>query len=470
MKTITTMGNSTSSTDDTEAERKSRRAVLWLSTWAFTVLFAVWVMFGFLAIPIRKELQLTEMQMGWLVSIAVLSGAVLRLSFGIWTDRVGGRRLMTWLLIASALPCAAVSYAHTYAQLCIGALCFGIAGNSFTVGVSWCSAWFPQRLQGSALGVFGAGNVGASVTKLLGPVLIGAITVPLLGGVIPAGWRFIPLLYSILLLATAGAVWFLAPRDDKRPGRGRPMVEMLRPLKELRVWRFSLYYVVVFGAYVALSVWLPKYYVDVYGLPLKTAAGFTALFIFPASLLRPLGGVLSDRYGARRTLYWVFGMMMLACLLLAVPRGYLSDLLFAPLGLVGTGTAPLNQFAFTVLLVVVGINMGIGKAAVYKYVPQYYPQDVGAVGGLVGMLGALGGFFLPPLFAYARGGFGAPQAVFAVLLVVVVVSFAWLHVTVRRLTAQPPETGGMSAKTSPELIVVESSANASLRATRNEAT
>src|SRR5690606_354448 len=110
--------------------------------------------------------------------------------------------------------------------------------------------------------------------------------------------------------------------EDRKPAQGRPMRDLLRPIRSIRVWRFSLYYVAVFGAYVGLAAWLPKYYVDVYGLPLDRAALLTALFIFPASLLRPLGGWLSDRFGARRVMYWVFGTMFVALLLLAAPSGH----------------------------------------------------------------------------------------------------------------------------------------------------
>jgi NNP family nitrate/nitrite transporter-like MFS transporter len=192
-------------------------------------------------------------------------------------------------------------------------------------------------------------------------------------------------------------------------------MEMLRPLKYVRVWRFSLYYVVVFGAYVALSVWLPKYYVDVYHMNLQTAALLTVLFIFPASLLRPVGGYLSDKYGARRVMYWVFGTMLGSTLLLSFGLG---------------------PWWFTVLIVIVGVGMGIGKAAVYKYIPDYYPKDVGAVGGLVGMLGALGGFFLPLMFAAIYARTGIPQTTFLVLFLLVAISFGWLHLTVLSLVKQ----------------------------------
>lgn len=416
---------------DEDATPKQRSTILTLSTLAFTLMFAVWLMFGVLGIPIRKEFQLSDVQFGWLTAIAILNGSIWRLSFGLWTDRVGGRRLLTLLVAVTAIPCFLVAAAQSFTQLMVCAFLAGIAGNAFSIGIAWNSAWFERRHQGFALGVFGAGNVGASITKLIGPTLITLVPAAgLLGGVIPGGWRFVPFLYGVSCLAMAAALWFLSPKHDHKPGAGRPIRELLAPLREVRVWRFSLYYVVVFGAYVALSVWLPKYYMDVFGLPLAQAALLTTLFIFPASLLRPLGGWLSDRVGARRIMYWVFGTMVAALALLSAPNGHI--VLYVPESMAAGGELSIMRFVmnpwlFTVLIVVVGCAMGIGKAAVYKYIPEYFPHDVGAVGGLVGLLGALGGFFLPPLFAYAYEFTGVPQTTFAVLLVVTGASLLWLH-------------------------------------------
>jgi NNP family nitrate/nitrite transporter-like MFS transporter len=198
------------------------------------------------------------------------------------------------------------------------------------------------------------------------------------------------------------------------------MLEMLAPLKHIRVWRFSLYYVIVFGAYVALSGWLPKFYIDVYGMSLPQAALLTATFIFPASLLRPLGGYLSDLYGPRIVTYAVFVSMVLALVFLAIPLG----------------EAAMPVWLFGTLMFIVGCGMGIGKASVYKYIPNYFPKDVGAVGGMVGLLGALGGFFLPPLFGFLGRSTGVPQMAFLALLAMTVLSLAWLHVIVMKLRAE----------------------------------
>ena len=403
-----------------------RLRVMWISTIAFTVMFNVWLMLGVLGIPIRNAMQLTDSQFEWLIATAILSGSLLRLHFGIWADRYGGRNVMIFLLLLSAIPTYLFSLAQSYEALLICTLFYGLAGNSFSVGISWNSAWFPPQQKGTALGVFGAGNVGASGTKLLVVLVPSILTlVPAAGyagGAIPGGWRFIPAVYAVLLVLMALATWWWSPVPDRMPGKGRPMKDMLAPLQYLRVWRLSLYYIVVFGAYVALSGWLPKYYIDTYGMTLRTAALLTASFIFPASLLRPLGGYLSDLYGPRVVTYAVFVAMTLSLVVLSIPNGEYFGTWFQ-----------LTPWAFASLMFVVGCGMGIGKASVYKYIPNYFPNDVGAVGGLVGLLGALGGFFLPPMFGALGRWTAVPQTAFLALLALTVGSLAWLHLVVMKL-------------------------------------
>jgi MFS transporter, NNP family, nitrate/nitrite transporter len=405
-----------------------RQRVLWLSTIAFTLLFNVWLMLGVLGIPIRKDLGLSDVQLEWMIAAAILSGAIFRLNFGIGADAYGGRIVMGLTLVGSAIAAYLFSQAATYGQLLGGAILFGLAGNSFASGVAWNSAWFPDKQKGTALGIFGAGNVGAAGTKLLIILVPGVLTIVpaagYLGGVIPGGWRFIPAMYAALLLLAAVAVFWLSPRPDRMPGRGRTLLARLAPLGHVRVWRFGLYYVVVFGAYVALSAWLPKFYIDAYKLSLPTAALISATFILPASLLRPLGGYMADQWGPRGVTYAVFIVMTATLCLLSIPYH-------------------LNIWTFASLMFILGCGMGIGKASVFKYIPDYFPNDVGAVGGVVAMLGALGGFFLPPAFGALGRWTGVPQMAFVALLLLTVWCLLWLHVAVRSLKngARQPASG-----------------------------
>lgn len=391
------------------------KRVLTVSTLVFTLFFAVWVMFAIVGLPMKKELKLSESEFALLVAIPILMGSLLRIPVGMLTDKLGGRVMMIALLLVTSVPTYLVSRIETYNQALLLALFVGLAGVSFAIGIAWVSAWYPAEYQGFALGVFGTGNVGASITKLLAPTLVTLVGAGgLLGGLIAGGWRFVPAAYAILLVLTAVAVYFLVPRQDKRPAQGRSLIEMSRPLKIVRVWRFGFYYITVFGAYVGLSLWLPHYYVDVYGLSLRDAGFMTALFIFPASLLRPLGGYLSDTRGARQITMISFAIIAAASAALCLS---------------------MEMWPFTALVVVIGVAMGIGKASVYTYIPQYFPKDVGAVGGLVGAVGGLGGFFLPLMFAWAKVQSDRPESTFYVMLGLSLLSMLFLSIAVARIRA-----------------------------------
>lgn len=427
-----------------DADQSARRRVLIFSTTAFTLMFAVWLQFGILAIPIQEEFGLSDTQFYWLTALPVLNGSIWRLATGIWADRFGGRVVMLTIMLLVAIPTFLLSRVESVTALFVLAFLIGFAGNAFSTGIAWNSAWYPREHQGFALGVFGAGNVGASATKFIGPAVISATAgTAYFGGLIAGGWRLVPVIYTVLIVVVALALFVFTPHRDRKPAGSRKFVTELEPLKQIRVWRFSLYYVAVFGAYVALSSALPKYYEKQYGVELWQAALLTALFIFPASLLRPLGGAMSDRFGARRVMYWTFTLMGVSSGVLMMPNGHITVQVLeakSPTGVVEVLPWNLGILPFTVLVVLLGCSMGIGKAAVYKHIPEYFPHHVGSVGGLVGMLGALGGFFLLPLFGYATAFTGLPTAPFAVLFVLTLVCFGWMHLTVHRLLqAQSPQ-------------------------------
>lgn len=428
--------------DPTSAPRSGSSRVMWASTVAFTLMFAVWLMFGILGKPIQEEFGLTDTQLSWVSALAVLNGAMWRLPAGMLADRIGGRKVMTAMLAVTAVPAFFVSRADSYAMLLVLAFLVGFAGNAFSVGIAWNAAWAPRERQGFALGLFGAGNVGASVTKFIGPPIIAATagTTVVLG--LQGGWRLIPVVYAVLLLLMAAALWVLTPAQDRMPGASKPLREMLAPLSQVRVWRFSFYYVAVFGAYVALSAWMPLYYMNNFGVSLAAAGLLTAVFIFPASLLRPVGGWFSDRWGARRAMYGTFFVMLVTSGILMMPNGHVVISHADGAQSEHLGYA-MHIVPFTVLLFLLGCAMGVGKAAVYKHIPEYFPGNVGPVGGLVGMLGGLGGFFLPPLFAYTTAWSGFPTSTFFVLFLLTAVCLLWMHATVvRMLHERSPEVSG----------------------------
>src|SRR5690348_9214792 len=217
-------------------------------------------------------------------------------------------------MLAAAVATFLLAYAHTYLQVLVAALGVGIAGGSFAVGIAYVSKWYPIEQQGTALGIFGAGNVGAAVTKFVAPFIMVAY-----------GWQTVANVWAAAI-AVMGIVFWLTTKDDpllesRRRSGAKPesLASMLAPLKNIQVWRFSLYYFFVFGGFVALALWLPRYLIGVYGLDITTAGMIGAAYSVPASLFRIYGGVLSDKYGARRIMYWTFGVSVAACFLLSYP-------------------------------------------------------------------------------------------------------------------------------------------------------
>src|SRR5262249_4278333 len=373
--------------DVTPAEQ---RTALWMSTIAFTVCFAVWTIFAIIGIRIKQELGLNETQFGLLVGTPILTGSLIRLALGIWTDRYGGRIVYVLVMLSAAAATFLLSYAHTYPQVLLAALGVGIAGGSFAVGVAYVSRWYSTDKQGTALGIFGAGNVGAAVTKFLAPFVLVAY-----------GWQVTAQVWAAGIAIMAVVFWFTTSDDPVLPDRRArhqkvgSVWDELEPPTHIPAWRFSLYYFFVFGAFVALSLWLPQYLINVYGVDIKIAGTIAALFSFPASIFRAYGGHLSDRYGARRVMYWTF-MVAVACtfVLSYPPTDYIVHTVNGPRAFhLEMAVAP-----FTVTIFVLGFFMALGKAAVYKHIPVYYPDNVGSVGGLVGMIGGLGGFVLPIAF------------------------------------------------------------------------
>ncbi|MDV3251110.1 NarK/NasA family nitrate transporter [Devosia sp. BK] len=407
---------------------QSTRA-LTMSTVAFTVCFAVWTIFSIIGVQLKDQLGLSETQFGLLIGTPVLTGSLVRVLLGVLTDRMGGRIVYVITMLAAALATFLLTFAQTYEQFLIAALGVGLAGGSFAVGVAYVSRFYAAGKQGTALGIFGVGNVGSSVTKFLAPFVM-----------LASGWQSVALIWAAALVVIAVVFWFTTEDDPiivrrrTEPYTPKSLLSEFEPLRNLQVWRFALYYFFAFGAFVALTLWLPRYLIGVYGFDIKTAGMIAAFYSVPASIFRAYGGTLSDRIGARTVLYWTFGVSLLMTAILALPT---SDFVVAGIN----GPVPLHfelsPWAFVGLVFVLGFFMSLGKAAVYKHIPAYYPQNVGAVGGLVGMIGGLGGFVLPLLFGYLNDVTGIWSSCFIALFVLVAVAFLWMHMTVRRMERQP---------------------------------
>jgi MFS transporter, NNP family, nitrate/nitrite transporter len=472
--------------------------VLVMNTFAFTICFAVWMMNGVLITYLVDNdiYSWNKAQIGWLIGVPVLTGSVLRLPVGVLSDKYGGRIVYTILMIVASVATYFMSLANSFNEFIIAGLGFGISGASFAVGIAYTSVWFPKEKQGTALGIFGAGNAGAAITSMGAPFLLESLTN---NGTSLNAWRLMPKLYALVLLLMA--IIFYVTTYSKVMDRTitKTLTQRLKPLKEIRVWRFGLYYFLVFGGFVALAQWLIPYYVNVYTMSVTTAGMMAAIFSLPSGVIRAFGGWMSDKFGARIVMYIVLWAIIVSSALVIVPRmeiqspgeGIMANkagkvtavtestitvdekvyffrnkskadliniepniLVFPknsfwqePIVKVGDIVSKkqllargithiffqANVWIFTFFVFIIGIMMGIGKAAVYKFIPEYFPEDVGVVGGIVGVIGGLGGFVCPVIFGYLLNMTGLWNTTWIFFLFISVVCLIWLHIVARKI-------------------------------------
>jgi len=475
---------------------KGANRMLLMNTLAFTVCFAAWMLNGVLVtfLTVNQVFNWTASEVGWLLGIPVLTGSIFRLPAGMLTDKYGGKPVFTALLILSAIPMFLLSKADSYLTFALCSFGFGLVGVSFAIGIAYTSIWFPKERQGLALGIFGAGNAGSALTTLIAPSLLNQFTD---NGTNVDGWRTLPLVYAAALIAM-GIVFFFATTNKKPKSATKTFAQQLAPLKDMRVWRFGLYYFLVFGCFVAFSQWLVPYFVNVYYLPLVTAGFLAALFSFPSGVIRALGGWMSDKFGGRSVMYWVLGASLLISFLLIVPKMEITspgkgvaamrdgtvtavtddsvtvgDKIYPILRrqdkavnldegivvlptkenwqepvveagqtvkrkeLVAKGVTKIffqaNVWIFAVLVMLLGIVWGVGKPAVYKHIPEYFPEEVGVVGGMVGVLGGLGGFVSPIIFGYLLDGTGLWTSSWMFVFFLSALCLFWMHRVIRAM-------------------------------------
>lgn len=470
--------------------------MLLMNTLAFTVCFAAWMLNGVLVtfLAVNQIFKWSATEIGWLLGIPVLTGSIFRLPAGLLTDKYGGKPIFTALLILSAIPMFLLSKVDSFYGFALCSFGFGLAGVSFSIGIAYTSVWFPRERQGVALGIFGAGNAGAALTTLLAPTLLNSFTA---GGANLDGWRNLPVVYSVVLIVMA-IVFYLTTTNKKPQTEAKTLVQQLEPLKNIRVWRFGLYYFLVFGCFVAFSQWLVPYFVNVYYLPLVTAGFLAALFSFPSGVIRAFGGWMSDKFGGRKVMYWVLGASVLISFLLIVPKmeitspgkgiiaekdgvvtavsensitvgdkvyqfnqrkntenNFDKEVVVFPTKeiwqesavevgqqvkrkeILAKGVTKIyfqaNVWIFAVLVILLGIVWGIGKAAVYKHIPEYFPEQVGVVGGMVGVLGGLGGFVCPIIFGYLLDTTGLWTSAWMFMFFLSAICLMWMHAVIQRM-------------------------------------
>jgi NNP family nitrate/nitrite transporter-like MFS transporter len=372
--------------DPRPADLPSNTRHLVLGTLSFAVCFAAWGLISAFAPRFREMFSLSPSRTSLLIAVPVLLGSLGRLPIGMLADRFGGRLVFTVLMLLVAVPAWWVPAVGSYRGLLVVAFFLGIAGSSFPVGVGYVSRWTPAGRQGSALGVYGLGTIGQSAAVFLGP-----LAAAVLGG--PTGWQ--PVFRGVaVLLVVWGVAFGLLARNAPVAAKPQGIGAMIRILtRERLAWVLSLFYFLTFGGFVAFSIYLPTLLKDQFKLTPADAGFRAAGFVVLSTLLRPVGGWLADRIGGARVLSGVFLGVVPFALLLIWPA-------MLPFSVGALGCAAL---------------LGLGNGAVFKLVPQYFPQETGTVTGLVGAMGGLGGFFPPLLLGFFRQQTGSVWPGFVLL-------------------------------------------------------
>ena len=387
------------------------KLALTIATLAFAANFSVWILYAVIGLELQDSMSLSATELGLFFASPMLTGALLRIPSGLLADRGNARSLWLWQMAFVIPPLLLLPYATEFWHYMLLGLWLGTSGTSFTFGVRYVTDWFERNQQGTALGIFGAGNAGAAITLALAPLLVDAF-----------GWPSLGLFYAAGMLLMLIIFALLAPQHHSQPKtesgleiRKASWASQLGYLKHLQVWRFGLYYFFVFGSYLALILWLPQYYANAYQVSDNEAMAFTLFFAASSSLVRALGGWFSDRYGGRAVNWSVFWLCLVCLFFLSYPpttmtiHGIKQDVNL---------NIEINLWFFTFLIFVIGIAQGFGRASVYKIINDYYPNAMGTVGGFVAALGALGGCTLPIVFGVAVDLVGIYSVCFMVLYAV----------------------------------------------------
>ncbi|WP_442935691.1 MFS transporter [Nitrobacter sp. NHB1] len=377
---------------DVKAEPPGNSRVLWISSLAFALGFAVWGMFAALAPFLIKWYDFSATQVLVLAAMEPFFAAAVSIPVGILTDKFGGRGVFTLLLLSLTLPLFFGYFAEGYyAFLFLGTL-LGLGGASFVVGNAHVSSWYPKSKQGTALGIFGMGNVGITV----GMVTVTFLITRVLTG--PDGWRLIFPIFAIATLLMAGVYWFFTSDPPNRKLKNTSLREIFVVYRSgVVVWLVPYLYWVSFGTLTFFASAMPIYLLDQWHVDaIQASMVYTPPLVICVAIARPLGGWLSDRYDTFNILSWMFGIMVVLALLMAMQIS-LPLVLFAMYGL--------------------ALLSGAAAAAVIKLIPMYFVH-VGAVSGLAKAAGAACGFTMTIILATSKqllGGYTLGFAIWALM-------------------------------------------------------
>ncbi|MBT2701311.1 NarK/NasA family nitrate transporter [Bacillus sp. ISL-40] len=349
---------------------EGQTSVLVLSTISMIVSFAVWSVFAPIAVALQEIYHLSTTEKSILIATPVLLGSLMRIPMGILTDRYGGRRIYALTMLFLILPMVGAGFAHSYVMMLFWAFFIGMAGTTFAVSITYVSRLYPPQKQGLILGIAGMGNLGSAVASFLIPMIFTSYGM---------AWVFWSLAIAIGVMSIT---FWIGTQDSQRPSETKTLIESLSVLKFKETWFLSIFYFLTFGCFVTFSIYLPTLLHDLFHITALDAGIKTAGFVILATFIRPVGGYLSDRFGANKLLTVVFSGVLLCGLFIAFTKE--------------------NFIFFSISCLIISILVGIGNGAVFKMVPEVSSGNTGAVTGIVGAVGGIGGFFPPIALGFLK--------------------------------------------------------------------
>lgn len=375
----------------------SQKWQLALQTLSLVVGFMCWVILSSLMPKIKSDIPLTANQVALVTAIPVILGSILRIFLGYWTNRFGARIMFLISFLILIFPVFYLSVAHSFSDLIIGGLVLGMGGAVFSIGVTSLPKYFPKERHGFVNGIYGAGNIGTAVTSFSAPVLANAL-----------GWHYAVRLFLVPVVLIALLNFLFGDRKENKVNQ--PLMGQIKSVyKNEKLWFLSLFYFITFGSFVAFTVYLPNFLVTNFKLTTVDAGLRTAGFITLATLLRPVGGWLGDKFNPFKILLFVFGGLTVSGVLLS----------FSP-----------NITLYTIGCLAVATCAGIGNGTIFKLVPYYFSKQSGIVNGIVSAMGGLGGFFPPLVLSMVFGMTGQYAIGFMSLAMFSLASFViavWMY-------------------------------------------
>lgn len=357
---------------------------LTLQTLSLVAGFMAWSIISPLMPFISQDVDISPGQISVILAIPVILGSVLRVPFGYLTNIVGAKWVFFWSFIVLLLPIFLLGQAQSPGMLMLSGFFLGIGGAIFSVGVTSVPKYFSKDKVGLANGIYGVGNIGTAVSSFCAPVLVGAI-----------GWQNTVRSYLIILSIFAILMFFLG--DKNEPKVKIPLMAQVKDLsKNYKLYYLSLWYFITFGAFVAFGIFLPNFLVDHFSIDKVDAGIRSGIFIALATFLRPVGGVIGDKFNAVQALIIDFVIMIIGALILSLSS---------------------HIVLFTIGCLAISICAGIGNGLIFKLVPSYFSKEAGSANGIVSMMGGLGGFFPPLVITFVTSITGSSHLAFFFLAI-----------------------------------------------------